>query len=101
MLKRATNQAHLPENGFRRQGYKDNERPYNLMVEWLTADKSDEDCKKIIQEFMESHTYLLISEAGRLSPPFSVLKQMYQGEKENGIVGFGRAILDYDPGFFD
>lgn len=83
------------------QGYGENEVPYNFMVEWLTEGKSEIEKKQIIEEFEESHTYLIICEYGSWSPCLPTLQSAYIAEKENGFIGFVNAILEDYPTFFN
>ena len=81
--------------------YPRNEKPYELMIKWLTDGKTEKEKKEIIDAFHESHTYLLICEEGYTSPPYFTLKYIYEEEKKNGLVGFVKALKEEIPTFFD
>lgn len=89
------------ENNFLHRGWSENETPYIYMVDELTKGKSKTTAKKIISEFKNSHTYLLIADLGALSPPFLMLLRAYRAEQKEGLHGFVNSLLKDDPTFFD
>lgn len=78
-------------------GYPENDMPYHLMVEWLTEGKTAEEAQRIIAEFEESHTYLMIAEYGAWSPVFPMLIKIYEEEQKSGLYGFVKGLKTYDP----
>lgn len=79
--KRITNRKDIPKY----IGYDTNEEPYYLMVDWLTDEKTPEEAQKIVADFEESHTYLLIAEYGAWSPVMPRLIKIYEGEQKRGL----------------
>lgn len=80
-------------------GYPENDMPYHLMVDWLTDGKTPEEAQKIVADFEESHTYLMIAEYGAWSPVMPRLIEIYKGEQKGGLAGFIKALNIYEPGF--
>ena len=76
-------------------GWGSNTAPYESMVYCLTLGKKEEEKAKIIQDFEESHTYLLICERGSWSPPGHILDEMYEKEQKYGVVGFVKVLMDW------
>lgn len=96
MAKKITNRT-----DYAMQGYEENEDPYICVLEWLLKGKTDEEAAQEKQAFEESFTYLLICEEGRFSPPVACLLELYQAEREKGIRGFFRKIIEVMPTYFD
>ena len=69
--------------------------PYECMVECLTMYAKEEDKSKIIRDFEESHTYILICERGSWSPSSHILTKMYELEKKHGVAGFVKVLMDW------
>ena len=89
MAKKITDNPHIYS------GWGSNTAPYECMVECLTMYAKEEDKSKIIRDFEESHTYLLICERGSWSPSSHILTKMYELEKKHGVAGFVKVLMDW------
>ena len=76
-------------------GWGSNIAPYECVVDCLTMRAKEGERTKIIQDFEESHTYLLICERGSWSPPSHILLEMYEKEKKYGVVGFIKVFMKW------
>ena len=72
--------------------------PYAFVKEIISEGKSKEEAKKAIQEFEESHSYLLICEYGRATP--MAIDEIYEAEQNGGFVAFVKKLQEEVPTFF-
>lgn len=84
-----------------RRGWDKNIDAYNWLLAEITRGKDDKESKKLKLDLYNTFTYLFLCEVGAMAPPKETLMEMYQGEKEDGLFGFLKALFKYCPDYME
>lgn len=84
-----------------RRWWDKNEDALNWLIEEITRGKSEKKSEEIKNDLYDTHTYLLLCEAGALAPPETHLLRMYREEQKEGIYGFLKVFFEWRPDFMD